>query len=57
MAGDEKVYSLDIHLDLHKGGRGQERHGTMVNCGTKIDAGLKEGQEINCGGGLCYTLE
>ena len=57
MAGDEKVYSLDIHLDLHKGGRGQERRGTMVNCGTKIDAGLKEGQEINCGGGLCYTLE
>ena len=50
MAGDEKVYSLDIHLDLHKGGRrrgGQERRGTMVNFGTKIDAGLKEVQEIN----------
>ena len=52
MAGDEKVYSLDIHLDLHNSGRGQERRGTMVNFGIKIDAGLKEGQEINSGGGL-----
>ena len=52
LAGDEKVYSLDIHLDLHEGGRGQKRRGTMVNFGIKIDAGLKEGQEINSGGGL-----
>ena len=52
MAGDEKVYSLDIHLDLNKGGRGQKRRVTMVNFGIKIDAGLKEGQEINSGGGL-----
>ena len=53
LSEDEKVYSLDIHLDLHKGGRGQERRGTMVNFGTKIDTGLKEGQEINWRGGLC----
>ena len=53
MAGDKKVYSLDIHLDLHKGGKGQKRRGTMVNFGIKIDACLKEGQEINSGGGLC----
>ena len=52
MAGDEKVCSVDIHLDLHKGGRGQKRCGTMVNFGIKIDAGLKEGQEINSGDGL-----
>ena len=31
---------------------GQKRRGTMVNFGIKIDAGLKEGQEINSGGGL-----
>ena len=49
MAGNEK--------DLRKGGRGQERRGTMVNFGTKIDAGLKEGQAINWGGGLRQTLE
>ena len=53
LAGDEKVYSLNIHLDHHKGGQGQERRGTMVNFGTKIDAGLKEGQVINRGGGFC----
>ena len=53
MAGDEKVYSLDIHLDLHKGGMRQKRRGTMVSFGIKIDAGLKEGQDINSGGGLC----
>ena len=53
MAGDEKVYSLDIHLYLHKGGRGQKRRGTMVNFGIKIDSGLKEGQEINSEGELC----
>ena len=53
LAGDAKVYSLDIHLDLHKGGRGQEWRGTMVNFGIKTDADLKEGQEINWPGGLC----
>ena len=53
LAGDEKVYSLDIRLDLHKDGRGQERRGTMVQFGIKTDAGLKEGEEINWGGGLC----
>ena len=53
MARDEKIYSLDIHLDLEKGGRGQKRRGTKVSFGIKIDAGLKEGQEINSGGGLC----
>ena len=53
MAGNEKVYSLDIHPDLHKGGRGQKRRGTMINFGVKIDADLKEGQEINSRGGLC----
>ena len=53
MAGDEKVYSLDIHLDLHKGEREQKERGTMVNFGIKIDAALKEDQEINSGGGLC----
>ena len=61
MAGDEKVYSLDIHLNLNsstlffppsKGGRGQKQRRTMVNFGIKIDAPLKEGQEINSGGGL-----
>ena len=29
----------------------------MVNFGIKIDAALKEDQEINSGGGLCQTLE
>ena len=53
MAGDEKVYSLDIHLDLHKAGRGQEWCGTMVSFGIKIDAGLKKGQEITWWGGIC----
>ena len=53
LAGEGKVYSLDIHLDLHKGGRGQEWRGTMVNFGIKTDADLKEGQEINWPGGLC----
>ena len=47
LAGEEKVYSLDICLDHHKGGRDQEQCGTMVNFGIKIDGGLKEGQEIN----------
>ena len=47
MAGGEKVYSLDIHLDLHKGGREYERRGTVVNFEIKIDAGLTESQEIN----------
>ena len=44
MAREEKGYSLDIHLDLHKGRREHERRGTF---GIKIDAGLKEGHEIN----------
>ena len=43
LAREEKVYSLDIRLHHHKGGRDQEQRGTMVNFGIKIDAGLKEG--------------
>ena len=53
MAGDEKVYSIDIYLDLHKGGRGQKGHGTLGNFGIIIEAGLKEGHKINSEGGLC----
>ena len=44
MAREEKGYSLDINLDLNKGRREHERRGTF---GIKIDAGLKEGHEIN----------
>ena len=40
MAGKEKVYSLDIRLDHHKGGRNQKQRRTMVNVGIKIAAGL-----------------
>ena len=53
MAGDEKVYSLDIYLDLHKGGWGQKPRGTLINFGIIIEAGLKEGHKINSEGGLC----
>ena len=42
MAGEEKLYSLDIRLHHQKGGRDQEQRGTMVNFGIKIDAGLKK---------------
>ena len=37
---------LQIHLDLHKGGKEHEQRETVVNFGTKISAGLKESQEI-----------
>ena len=47
LAGEENVYSLDIHLDLQKGGREHERCGTVVNFEIKIGASLKEDQEIN----------
>ena len=53
MAGDEKVYSLDIYLDLHKDGRGQKPRGTLVNFGIIIEAVLKEDHKINSGSGLC----
>ena len=46
MAGERKIYILDIHLDLHKGGRKHEGCGTVSNFEIKIGAGLKEGQEI-----------
>lgn len=47
LAVEEKVYSLDIHLDLHKGGNEHDRRRTVVNLGMKVGASLKEGQEIN----------
>ena len=46
-AGEEKIYNLDIYLDLNKGGREHERRGTVVNFDIKIGAALKESQEIN----------
>ena len=36
---EKKIFSLDNHLDLHKGGNEHEWRGTVVNFGIKISAG------------------